>query len=1247
MINIIEPIILKDREESWGEELHGRIENIEQFVNERLDNRQKLLTEEIKVFKDSVRVLLDSADGTKAIGRPNFDFDNYVPIVIDSLNNLLIWDYSTIFNQGSIIDEYFRPGETYFISNSLVDYLSAYDTLTINGNEYWLALYDPLEKNYKIENKFFSPQSFTNNIHEKFGIAIEFSFFKEAQPSRDGRKHSFPLLNNNNNKIGYATFLKPIREASLQNVSKKFNVLQSVLTVFLFILVGFTFLKNTIKINSKFTKFILISLFLVGFRYLIVFLNITSLLGSWEISNSKYFSSMLGFGIANSPLELFLSVIVFAAIVGIAYKYALKYYRETQTKSNDSLVKIVFYVVLFTVLYLVSLRGLGASIKSIILDSSIRYYRESSLFPSSIETFMLFNVLILGLITFVGSITFLLIVYSNLSNKYKPLNSFFFLFLLIQFTGVAFDLIQKEPQGTPFFRVLFILCSFIALYFIIQKAGSGIRELFVYSVVSSVLVILLLTQYNSLVEKESLRKTAYNLTRQNEDLLKFAVQETLVRAITDRETVQAFYYGNKNASSVAFKLWSNSILQKESLGSSISLLDQEHYPIGSFDFRFSKEFEINWDKYSEQLSDLHEIKVFEEDILYSDNKIIRGIATIENVEGVLGYVTVSVIYDLSSLGVLDAPEFIVSDAGYINDTIDYTKLKIFDFHQGTLINSISNYNLGEKDILSILDAKFNEYGEAWVNLEINEEDHLLFVLKRDQDGISRVLAIALKEKEMSWGLFDFFKIFFVHLTIILVAFLIHLIYVIHKIRKLKFSFATKVLLSFILISLIPLILVSFFFRSVTTEKNEGAIEYKLGKRAMSVEQYLTDYIQTSPLSLREISEKATHDLGVDFTLYNGKDYIYSSNEQYYEVGLFPKILNPESYEKLFLQELNEVLIKENVEKYQFNSLYYKTSLLGEYHVIKVADAFNHILLPLSGQEVDVYIFVSYSIALIIILILGFILTNQISQPINRLKNATRSVARGDLNIQVEATSEDEVGELVTGFNYMVKELKRSQAELAEFERETAWKEMAKQVAHEIKNPLTPMRLSMQQLKVAHDDKSPKFEELFEKVTKTIINQIDTLKNIASEFSSFARMPSTKLEVINLKELVNDAVNLFSDEKVFFEVSGDDYKAEADKDQLGRVFVNLIRNSIQASSTKITVELISKEGFAVINFIDNGKGIGAESIDKIFEVNFSTKERGMGIGLSMAKKTIENIGGQIILKETNNNGTAFQIKLPVV
>ena len=1246
---VFSPIILESSKENWKNELDNRIEKIDSYVLSEINNYQKNIVDQIHSIKSVLKnTTLDLPSSRSLLDTllNHYSTQDYSLIIKDSEGEFYNWNYESIAGTNFLIDDYYHEGETYFISNTLNEYLTVYDTLLTEKGSFTIALYQLIEKNYRIENKYYIPLSFTDELSEKFNTEFIINYSRTAEPTRDGRKHSIILLNNFNNKIGVATFTKPMREVELQNTTKTFEAVQNGLIIFIVVILGFISFRYFTRLQSYFLRFILAAIYLAALRYILFYLDFSLLFDSWQISNSKYFSSLFGFGIVSSPLELFVTIVFLAVIIITLLRYSIIYYNTN--KNEHSTIGFILSLILFIVLYLLTIRGLGASIKSAVFDSSLRYYKEDTLFPNFIEAFMLLNILLVGLLIFIGTLSFLIILYKKLPGKLKNEKGFFLLFALFQIAGIIFDYIQKEPQGTPFFRVLFILFSFLSLYFIVKVRELRFSYFFGYALASSFLVILLLGQYNALIEKESLRKSAYSLTRQNSDLLRFAIYETLVEVITDRETVQSFNSEHINPNSIAFKFWSNSILQKESLGSSISILDNQHDKIGSFNFRFNENLEVDWHTYAKELSDLKEIQIFEESVIYSDNKILRGIATIEDVEGVLGYVTVSVLYDLTSLNLPNAPDFLSSDAGYLNESIDYTKLKIFDFHNGTLINSLSNYSLGENEIISILSADFNEYGEAWLNLQINDEEHLVFVLNREQDEIRRTLAIGLKEKELSWGLFDFFKIFFVHLLIIVSVFFIYLIYKLYSTPEIKFSFATKLLISFILISLIPLILVSFFFRTVTTDKNDYAIEYKLGKRAVNVDEYLNNYLHESSINLNSISEKATRDLGVDFTLFRGNEFVYSTNNQYYAVGLIPRILNPKAYEDLLVKGLTQTITKEKIEGYNFNAFYYKTSLLGEFHVIKITDAFNKIMLPLSGQEVDVYIFVSYSVALIIILLLGFILTNQISKPISQLKNATKSVASGDLHVEVNVSTRDEVSELVDGFNYMVKELKRSQAELAEFERETAWKEMAKQVAHEIKNPLTPMKLSVQQLIAAYNDKSDKFDKLFNKVTRTIINQIETLKNIASEFSSFARMPNPKIETVNLESLLREAVDLFSEEKVSINLESiEKIELNVDKDQLRRVFINLIRNSIQAGANSIKIMISKEAASSIIRIKDNGSGIPLEVKDRIFDNEFSTKTTGMGLGLTMAKKTIENYGGTISIEESTESGTIILINIPVL
>ena len=230
---------------------------------------------------------------------------------------------------------------------------------------------------------------------------------------------------------------------------------------------------------------------------------------------------------------------------------------------------------------------------------------------------------------------------------------------------------------------------------------------------------------------------------------------------------------------------------------------------------------------------------------------------------------------------------------------------------------------------------------------------------------------------------------------------------------------------------------------------------------------------------------------------------------------------------------------------------------------------------------------------------------------------------------------------------MVRELKKNQTLLAEIEREEAWKEMAKQVAHEIKNPLTPMKLSVQQLVAAYNDKSDKFDNFFKKVTNTILSQIETLRNIATEFSNFARMPKLKLENFNLNEIILQSINLFTDEKIkiSFDNNINDTIISGDAEQLKRTIINLIRNSIQAEATEIKFDLKVENNQIELNLTDNGQGIKKEDFEKIFEPNYTTKIDGMGLGLSMARRYLKSTGAEINVENSTENGTVIRLTFP--
>ncbi len=210
---------------------------------------------------------------------------------------------------------------------------------------------------------------------------------------------------------------------------------------------------------------------------------------------------------------------------------------------------------------------------------------------------------------------------------------------------------------------------------------------------------------------------------------------------------------------------------------------------------------------------------------------------------------------------------------------------------------------------------------------------------------------------------------------------------------------------------------------------------------------------------------------------------------------------------------------------------------------------------------------------------------------------------------------------------MVDELADSAEKLARSERESAWREMAKQIAHEIKNPLTPMKLSVQHLQRSSEEEPVKQKQNLKRITQTLIEQIDHLSAIATEFSNFAKMPRTNNEEVDLKEKIVEISKLF--------LNSEDIEIQnrfsnrvpaivlADREQLSRVFINLVKNAIQAipedRNGKILISLETTESTAIVKVMDNGRGIPAELGDKLFQPNFTTKSSGMGMGLAIVKE----------------------------
>ena len=284
------------------------------------------------------------------------------------------------------------------------------------------------------------------------------------------------------------------------------------------------------------------------------------------------------------------------------------------------------------------------------------------------------------------------------------------------------------------------------------------------------------------------------------------------------------------------------------------------------------------------------------------------------------------------------------------------------------------------------------------------------------------------------------------------------------------------------------------------------------------------------------------------------------------------------------------------------------------------------------------------------LALAYFISSYITRSIKTVSdkmNDTRINKRNEKIVLNDASSE--IHNLVDSYNSMIDDLEVSAVKLAQSERKAAWREMAKQVAHEIKNPLTPMRLTVQSFERKFDAKDPKIAQKIKEYSNTLIQQIDVMSAIASAFSDFAKMPTQKREVVNVVSVIKSAKEIFTESFIVFHTDIDNIQANLDKMQIIRIVTNLIKNAIQATekieNPRIIVKIVDQIEYIVLTVKDNGKGILSEDKDRVFEPKFTTKSSGMGLGLSMIKNIIEAYQGNISFISEFEKGTTFKVRLP--
>ncbi|MBS1660733.1 MAG: GHKL domain-containing protein [Bacteroidetes bacterium] len=417
------------------------------------------------------------------------------------------------------------------------------------------------------------------------------------------------------------------------------------------------------------------------------------------------------------------------------------------------------------------------------------------------------------------------------------------------------------------------------------------------------------------------------------------------------------------------------------------------------------------------------------------------------------------------------------------------------------------------------------------------------------------------------------------------------------------------------------------------------------------------YYRGSRSELQKLIEQTAEVHSADINIYDLEGNLQvSSHLLLYNKGILSKKMHPLAYYNLSQLNTIQFANDEQVGGVPYISIYHplRDDNGNVYAYLNIPSFTTQDELK---EEISNFLVTIINLNAFIFLIAGTIalfLTNRITSSFLLISKKMQEINLGKTNEEIEWGRNDEIGGLVKEYNKMVRKLEESAAALAKSEREGAWREMARQVAHEIKNPLTPMKLSIQYLQKAIDNNSPNVKEMAGGVARTLVEQIDHLSKIASDFSQFANIGNPKKEVFDLHEMLYSLVSLYeTTENLLFKWVPVHQRimVYADKTQLNRLFTNLLQNALEACVGKerrvISVSEEIRDESIIIKVTDNGEGVPLEMRNKIFMPNFTTKSSGTGLGLAMSKTIVEQAKGRIWFDTIEGEGTTFYVELPVL
>ena len=843
----------------------------------------------------------------------------------------------------------------------------------------------------------------------------------------------------------------------------------------------------------------------------------------------------------------------------------------------------------------------------------------------------------------------------------------------------AYSLSGGDALATLLLLALPALIAFDTLAFVRVSLFAGLRRGAVYTRFATIFLMLAVpvlsyfpavAYYERWVAQSFLEQTVAPAVIHQDDSQLYVLQATL-RAIDRMELAGQF--GQPDGDQIAYRIWSGSDLSDFALSSAVDIFDEEGTPVSRFALNFP-DSELEW--HEPEGAPPEQWVIYEETYPGEPNRprVFHARRALPTKGGVLWDLQIRLLAGWSNLPFIATPspyaDLFRSAAAETPLPAAHRDLALHVFdQQGEPI-----FSSGEQR-LAIGPADLTPSPPRWIEATGGTRDVLLF---SDEDYVyglafPRKSKIAYGADIAGWVIL----VALIAMALLLVAAAIGWLGggVAFRARDIwtdvGTSFYGKLFVAFVLLALIPIASLAFLVRGIMVQQLQNDVEQEGIARAQVVGRFVRDYLLLDRIDASERGVAAVSDpllewvsslVSADVDLFSRGELVATSERELFDSGLLPARVPPAAYREVVLRRANHSIHRESVGAFQYFVVSVPITLerWREPGVLSLPLASRQREIDQQVQTLNQTVLLAALCFFLVAAALAYSLARRIAEPINTLTATTRSVAQGNFDVSLHTSSRDEIGALFESFNQMTADLKRQREHLERTKKLEAWAEMARQVAHEVKNPLTPIQLSTEHLLRVYEDPNVDFREVLKGCSETIFQQVQTLREISREFSSFASPFPLEPEPTDVGRLVRETLEPYRQAPppgVAFDVDIADSlpRVSLDRRLIRRTLLNLVENSLNAIdapngrgrvSVRVGPDSSSNGNSVELEISDTGMGIDPAVRARIFEPYFSTRASGTGLGLAIVRKAVEEHGGSISVESELGKGTTVRVRLPV-